>query len=45
MGMVCLLFTVLSATQHSEQCIYHTYDMLPHQRVTYNDVVSFFTEF
>ena len=39
------LCTVLSAspTQHSEQYTYHTYDMLPHHRITYNDVV--FTEY
>ena len=44
--MVCVLFAVLSATirtQHSEQCTFHTHDMLPHQRITYNDVV--FIEF
>ena len=28
-------------TQHSEQYTYHTYDMLPHQRITYNHVVLF----
>ena len=47
-GMVCVLFAVLSAirTQPSEQYTYtyHTYDMLPHLRITYNDVV-FFNEF
>jgi len=37
--------TVLGATshpQHSEQYTHHTYDMLPHRSITYNDVV--FTE-
>jgi len=29
-------------TQHSAQYTHHTYDMLPHHRITYNDVV--FTE-
>ena len=28
-------------TQHSEQYTYHTYDMMPHHRITYNDVVFF----
>ena len=39
--MVCVLFAVLSATrtQHSEHYTHHTSDMLPHYRVTYNDVV------
>ena len=43
-SMLCVLFAVLSAThtQHSEQYTHHTYDMLPHHRITYNDVV--FTE-
>ena len=31
-------------TQYSEQHTHHTYDMLPHHHITYNDVV-FFTEF
>ena len=30
---------VLSATQHSEQYTHPNYDMLPHHRITYNDVV------
>jgi len=35
------MFAVLSATrtQHSEHYTHHTSDMLPHYRVTYNDVV------
>ena len=43
-GMVCVLCGVLSAsrTQHSEQNAHHTYHMLPHHRITHNDVV--FTE-
>ena len=32
--MVCVLCAVLSRTQHY---IYHTYDVLPHQRMTYNN--------
>jgi len=35
---------IKSRTQHSEQYTYHTCDMLPHHRITYNDVV-FFAEF
>ena len=42
-GMVCVLFAVLSASvscsQHSEQYTHHTYDMLPHHSITYNNVV------
>ena len=43
-GMVCVLCAVLSVSrsQHSAQYTYHTYDTLPHHRITYNDVV--FTE-
>jgi len=43
-GMVCVLFAVLSATrtQHTAQYTHHTNDMLPHHRITHNDVV--FTE-
>ena len=39
-GVVCVLFAVLGATrtQHSEQYTHHTYDMLPHNRIAYNDV-------
>jgi len=38
--MVCVLFAVLSATtQYSEQYTCHTYDVLPHHRITYNDEV------
>jgi len=36
-GTVCVPFAVLS-----ERYTYHTYDMLPHHRIIYNDVV--FTE-
>ena len=41
-----VLFTVLSSshTQHSRQYTHHTYDMIPHHRITYYDVI-FFTEF
>jgi len=32
----CVLFVVLGAsrTQHNEQYTHHTYDMLPHHRIT-----------
>ena len=45
-GMVCVLFAVLSATLsystqrtvHTTHYTHHTYDMLPHHLITYNDV-------
>ena len=39
------LICPLSRTQHNEQYTHHTYDMLPHHRITYNDVIFFFTVF
>jgi len=39
------LKTFAKRTQHSEQYTYHTYDMLPHHRITCEDVAFFFTEF
>jgi len=39
----CSLYWV-RRTQHNEEYTYHTYDMLPHQRIAYNDLV-FFNEF
>jgi len=37
----CGMCTVwyVCGTQDSEQYTYHTYDMLTHHRITYNDVV------
>ena len=40
--MLCLGAT---RTQHSEQYTNHTYGMLPHHRITYNDVVFFLPNF
>ena len=42
-GMACVLHAVQNATQsHSAQYATHTpfHDMLPHNRVIYNDVIS-----
>jgi len=33
--------THVTRTQHSEQYTHHTYDMLPHHCITYNDVVIY----
>jgi len=38
-----LKFTLVSRTQHGVQYTYRSYDMLPHHRITYNDIV--FTEY
>ena len=38
----CRMYGV--CTVRCAECTYHTYDMLPHHRITNNDVV-FFTEF
>jgi len=38
---LCAVLSV-SSTQHSSQYTHHTCDMMPHHRITYNDVV--FTE-
>jgi len=44
-GKLCVLFAVLGATgnqqsrtQHNEQYTHRTYDMVPHHRITYNEV-------
>jgi hypothetical protein len=38
-----LKFTLVSRTQHGVQYTHRSYDMLPHHRITYNDIV--FTEY
>ena len=41
LGMVCVLCAVLSVTERTAHTPY--LDMLPHHRITYNDVI--FTEY
>jgi len=42
-GAACVYCSLCSVrrTQHSEQYTYRTYEMLPHHRITYSDVVFF----